>query len=372
VSNTTIHCADVVAWAHEYTGDPFHAVLCDPPYHLQSIVERFSSPNAAPAKPGTDGAFQRASRGFMGETWDGGDVAFNPQTWEAVLACLHPGAFGLAFSGARTYYKLPAAIETGGGLIHPALFLWVHAGMPKATRVSTGDAEIDRRFEGHRYGAGAIKPCVEPIVLFQKPYTERPRSQIAQTGAGAINIDAGRIPSDDSYAVNTWDDDAHPFGDGAGNEYTTRQESERWPGNLIIEDVGSALSFDINSQHGFTHHGFGVSRFFYTVGGHMDDAIAAVYYSKVQPKERNAGVVGGNPHATLKPILLAKYLASLLLPPPEYAPRRILVPFAGTGSEMIGAALAGWEEVVGVELLDKNCDIARQRIKHWLELPLFG
>lgn len=52
----------------------------------------------------------------------------------------------------------------------------------------------------------------------------------------------------------------------------------------------------------------------------------------------------GNIHSTVKPISLNVWLATLLLPPKEYAPRRILIPFCGTMSEGIGALLAGWEE----------------------------
>jgi site-specific DNA-methyltransferase (adenine-specific) len=46
--------------------------VCDPPYHLTSIVKRFGSKGAAPAKIGKTGAYARASRGFMGQQWDGG------------------------------------------------------------------------------------------------------------------------------------------------------------------------------------------------------------------------------------------------------------------------------------------------------------
>ena len=53
------------------------AIFTDPPYHLTSIVERFGGDDAAPAQFGDDGAFARASRGFMGQQWDGGDIAFN-------------------------------------------------------------------------------------------------------------------------------------------------------------------------------------------------------------------------------------------------------------------------------------------------------
>ena len=73
-----------------------------------------------------------------------------------------------------------------------------------------------------------------------------------------------------------------------------------------------------------------------------------------------------NNHPCIKPVRLTKYLASLLSPPPEYAPRRILVPFSGSGSEMIGAALSGgWEFVQGIEMSEEYARIAEARIKFW-------
>ena len=86
-----------------------------------------------------------------------------------------------------------------------------------------------------------------------------------------------------------------------------------------------------------------------------------------------------NAHPCVKPLALARHLATLLLPPAAYAPRRLFVPFAGSGSECIGAMLAGWDEVVGVELSDEYADIARARLAWWHEestrqpmLPMFA
>ena len=76
----------------ELPPDTVDSVVCDPPYHLTSIVKRFGGANAAPAQHGTDGAFARASRGFMGKQWDGGDVAFRPDTWAEVFRVLKPQA----------------------------------------------------------------------------------------------------------------------------------------------------------------------------------------------------------------------------------------------------------------------------------------
>lgn len=71
----------------------------------------------------------------------------------------------------------------------------------------------------------------------------------------------------------------------------------------------------------------------------------------------------GNRHATLKPLDLCEYLARLILPPkrPD-APRRLLVPFSGAGSEICGALEAGWEDVVGIEMEEQSAEWARARI----------
>jgi len=213
---------DILEWASVYDGELFHALLCDPPYHLTEIVKRFGSPEAAPAQYGTDGAFQRTSKGFMGKVWDGGDVAFRPETWAAVGRLLCPGAFGMAFAGSRGWHRMACAIEDAGLIIHPTIFGWNYlSGFPKATRI---DTQIDRRagaerpivgrrkhapkfdaaghgyrekdncynskdresfeetapatelaaaWQGHRYGLQALKPAVEPIIVFQRPYEGR-------------------------------------------------------------------------------------------------------------------------------------------------------------------------------------------------------
>lgn len=72
-----------------------------------------------------------------------------------------------------------------------------------------------------------------------------------------------------------------------------------------------------------------------------------------------------NPHPTVKPITLARWLATLLLPPPEYAPRRIMIPFGGVMSEAIGAILAGWDEVVAIEMEEEYIPIGEARLRFW-------
>jgi DNA modification methylase len=88
------------------------SAVTDPPYALVSIVKRFGKPNAAPAK-GND-AYIRASSGFMGQAWDTGETAFDPDFWREVLRVLKPGAHLVAFSGTRTYHRMACAIEDAG------------------------------------------------------------------------------------------------------------------------------------------------------------------------------------------------------------------------------------------------------------------
>ena len=132
---------DVLAWAAAYDGPLFHALITDPPYHLTEITKRFGGPNAKPAQYGSDGAFQRTSRGFMNAQWDGGDIAFRPETWAALGRLLHPGAFGMAFASTRGFHRMAVAIEDAGFIIHPMICWNFASGFPKATRI---DVQIDR------------------------------------------------------------------------------------------------------------------------------------------------------------------------------------------------------------------------------------
>lgn len=543
----TIHQGDAVAWAKSYNGEPFHALLCDPPYHLTEITQRFGAADAAPAQFGKDGAFQRASRGFMGKQWDGGDVAFRPETWAAYHRILHPGAFGMAFASSRGWHRMAVAIEDAGFIIHPTVFCWAFgSGFPKATkpadqyiarkmaawlqahpdaaaelaearrairtaatglttaareafqrtkqRLSTaagltrvvgqakhapkfdavghGYREKDNGFnsreretfdvieyldpvaaawQGHRYGLQAMKPAIEPIIVFQKPYDGRAVECITETGAGALWIDGARVGTDDNRdrigggrkgngAIygdsDTYDSLSHPAG--------------RWPANLVLSHLpqcdadvcaagctvaalGAQSGVSVSSVNVGQRTGKSAGRYGAFAGqssvvmGHSDTGTAARYYhaadfvaeqleaadalgyhAKASTTEREAGLdpeqialirllyedaadlpdfedttVGDgrhtpidnayqrgettrrNPHATIKPISLTRWLATLLLPPDIIPDRRLFVPFAGTGSEMIGAMLAGWDHVVGVELEADHTPIARARLHYW-------
>ncbi len=448
--------ADAVKWAREFATRMqiekpfpphlFHALLCDPPYELK----------------------------FMGRDWDSTGVSFRAETWRAFRHIMHPGAFGMAFSSARGFHRMAVAIEDAGFRIHPMIG-WVYgSGFPKATRVKDS-----KEFQGHRYGLQALKPALEPIIVFQKPYEHKPLDDIVTTGAGALWIDGSRISidldiddkrlggkgdwssekmaknvyeggyagervgshkngrwpanlvithypdcrvvgtQDDDYQINRFTDGAKPFGDGAGHEFVSESIEgtsivwecvEGCPVRAMNEQSGKLKSGKFADHHRITsewgYHGGerdviprsatygdtgGAARFFHQSQWNFENVDPFLYQAKAAKKERNAGldnteyiVSDGreksidnaylrgetkwhNPHPTIKPIALTKHLASLLLPPAEYAPRNLFVPFAGVASEMIGALLAGWDAVTGIELQNEYIEIGNARINHWIK-----
>lgn len=456
--------SDILTWASSYDGPKFHAILCDPPYHLTETTKCFSNANAAPAQYGTDGAFQRAARGFMGRSWDGGTIAFQSETWAALAQHLYPGAFLFAFAGTRGYHRMACAIEDAGFIIHPAIGWSFGSGFPKATRI---DTQIDRRagaervtigtkkhapkfaakdfgyhekdngfnsrerksfditapvtdlartWQGHRYGGQVLKPAFEFICVAQWPHAGRAIDGIVEHGAGALWIDGARIGDVSTVVTHRAD-----IGYGAGlraSEYTTGSTSGRWPANLVLTHspdcnghcapgcavaaLGDQSGEGESTERG--HDDAGTAARYFFNGDYMyerlEDTNPLIYAAKASQAEREAGLdprqlallgldarnestindgrktpidnayqrgetTRRNIHPTIKPISLARHLATLLLPPAEYAPRRLLIPFAGAGSEMIGAMLAGWEEVIGVELESDHVAIAEARLAYW-------
>lgn len=168
----SLYCGDCIEVLGTLPDSSIDSVVCDPPYHLTSIVKRFGAENAAPAKVGKTGAFARASRGFMGKVWDGGDIAFRPETWALVLRVLKPGGHLVAFSGTRTYHRMACAIEDAGFEIRDMLSWMYGSGFPKSHNVSKGidntlfrrwlDADHQRRaaYDSEMHAAESIKSTI--------------------------------------------------------------------------------------------------------------------------------------------------------------------------------------------------------------------
>lgn len=251
--------ADLIA-----QGVTVDSVVTDAPYHLASIVKRFGAEGAAAAKSnGPTGAYARASKGFMGKQWDGGDIAFDPATWRLCFDLLPPGGRLLAFAGDRNYHHMATAIEAAGFVI-PRMFLnivssctavqvfvrsldeeqlrafarcldesefggmlaWVYgSGFPKSHDFGASfdkallgidrdedpkDWEASRsHFASLWEGWGSdVKPAFEPICMAQKPLEGTIAANVAKYGVGGVNIDGCRILTNENLNGGAYSGDS--------------------------------------------------------------------------------------------------------------------------------------------------------------------
>jgi len=281
------------------------SVVCDPPYHLTSIVKRFGSSTAAPInnadeKNGRNGPYHRAAKGFMGQTWDGGDVAFQLETWAEILRVLKPGGHLVAFSGTRTVHRMVCAIEDAGFEIRDSI-AWIYgSGFPKSHDVSKGIdkmAGAEREVLGYKPHLGrksgdasheswvkngissgadyctnpktlgigmltapatddarewqgwgtALKPALEPICLARKPLSEKNiAANVLRWGTGAINVDGCRVGTADDLNGGTYSgSDAKETAPGwrmANAKREFAQPIGRWPANLVHDGSDEVLA----------------------------------------------------------------------------------------------------------------------------------
>ena len=225
-------------------------------------------------------------------------------------------------------------------------------------------------YEG--YGT-ALKPAHESICLARKPLEGTVANNVLKHGTGGLNIDgtrvAGKLGGDPNRFAKT---DGGSFNAFSISEPVVRTEG-RFPANLIHDG-----SDEVEAVFPQTKNGGGNSTSKRETwlrqeteptkyAGDSGSASRFFYCAKSSKSERNAGLEGSNSHPTLKPLSLTKYLATLIKPPTG---GRLLVPFSGSGSEMIGALQAGWEYVEGVELTEEYIPISEARIAHWIKIPV--
>jgi site-specific DNA-methyltransferase (adenine-specific) len=403
MNQTRIIQADVLEALPTLGAESMDACLTDPPYGLK----------------------------FMGKMWDHGVPG--EAVWREVLRVLKPGAMLLAFGGTRTHHRLMVAIEDAGFEIRDCLMWLYGSGFPKSLDISKAIdkaagaerktiAEIPDRWTGkgsslnfstdrpqetvnvqpdpvtpaahtwQGYGT-ALKPAWEPIILAMKPLDGTFAENALKHGVAGLNVDGGRIdtfrPGEYERLKRRGDTPRQDFTGGrlhSGAEYTPKviesgmSPAGRWPANVLLDEdttarldaeagdvpSGGRLTGDEPRSQGFSGvccgdgkgprswepyaDNGGPSRFFYT--------------AKASSSERGED----NSHPTVKPVDLAAYLAKLILPPES--PRHLLVPFCGSGSEIIGALRAGWDKVTGIELDPEYALLAHNRIRQ--DAPLLN
>jgi len=308
----TLQRGDVQKHIPCYDDDNFDGAFCDPPYGF----------------------------GFMGKSWD--KSVPSTEVWAELWRACKPGASLLAFGGPRTIHRLACNIEDAGWQIRDKVY-WLHGqGFPKSHDIGKALEKRGHESRGWEGYGTALKPAAEEVVWAMKPIEGSFAKNVQHYGCGGLNINGSRIGDTGGtkrshqalYPRNPdgSEDRSNPWRTGHSVE---KLDQGRWPTNVILDEK-SAVQLD-------QHERSGPSRFFFV--------------SKPSRKEKL-----NNNHPTVKPLAICEHLARLILPPKRETPRQLIVPFSGSGSEMLGGLMAGWDHVTGIEMDDHFCDIAKQRL----------
>lgn len=314
----------------------FDAIVTDPPYHL--TANKKGGAGVASPNVNSPAGRSRIGTGFMGKAWDGGDVAFQPETWAAALRVAKPGARLLAFGGPRTFHRLACAIEDAGWTLEDTIGWFFGSGFPK-----------------HK---SKLKPAWEPIIVARRP------AKVATP----LNIDACRIPfasvADEAESKNknqhTRYENPNSNRDSYSGSMPPRTDYDapgRWPANAAFDGEAAALLGES-------------SRFFYCAKASRADRNAGLDESFAKKPlnwssgDQSPGTFQSdgtdknarNHHPTVKPFALMAWLCRLVTPPGGH----ILDPFAGSGSTGRAALSEGFS-FTGIELDPEYAAIARAR-----------
>jgi site-specific DNA-adenine methylase len=403
MSKVTIRNQELTQWAKSYTGPKFHACFGDFPYGYHFMSSKWGDPRQA-TKSQVHKYLPPGQR--MTTVEENIEFQQTVKSWaEAMLLHLYPGALAFVFAGTRMFEWVSTGMQMAG-FQHWDTFCWLYGqGYPKAqdigkmldkasgderTRLGrnpnsrencTSDNSIFKSGTAGKtdyistgpsgwdgYKTPCLKPSWEPILCFRAPRDGMTYAELATTyGTGALNIDGAGIGT----GAKKWD---KPKGgifheSIPGDQRMVHNPLGRYPANLILDAEAAAMLGE-------------VARFFYCAKASKREREAGcegldkMPFETNQPyakgaaarKESNAGGVRNN-HPTVKPLALTRHLATLLLPPASVAPHRLLIPFSGSGSEVIGATQAGWDEIVGIEQDAHFCEIAGKRIAFYQQGP---
>ena len=421
-----INHANIKDWAKNYKGELFDGILCDPPYELGFMGKSWDSSGIAFDSEMWADLLRLLKPGAHLLAFSGS------RTYHRMAVAIEDAGFEIRDQLIWMYGSgFPKALDISKALDKSLGETRERIKVPEAARGSVDygkyNGEIDdnnpitdiaKLYQGYKT---SLKPAHEPCVLARKPIEGTVAQNVLKHGTGGLNIDGTRVGTTGAR-FNGRKVDSDIYGKYGVAKPKEDYNMGRFPANLIhdgsdeVEAVfpqtkSGAMNSTTKGHDPDTFNTYGkqyvrqvtnpastgsASRFFYT--------------AKASKSERNAGLegfegntqqtlIGNSPtcvdcnktyngtnnhndcsgemfnkprvsqtnhHPTVKPLSLTKYLATLIKPPTG---GRLLVPFSGSGSEMIGALQAGWEYVEGVELTEEYIPIAEARIKYWQNIP---
>lgn len=284
----TVHHGDCIEVLRGLPSGSVDSIVTDPPYGIRFMGQAWDgadiarrtqqgldSSKAAPkGARGPHGGYRSASveagrySRSMQSSW-----AF--QQWCEEWACealrvLKPGGFMLAFGGSRTWHRLACAVEDAGFEIRDSIAWLYGSGFPKSVDVARavnarrthGEAVSSAAWEG--WGT-ALKPSFEPCVVARRPLEGTVADNVLTHGVGGLNIDACRIHSAGSegrdYTVRRLKTGAQLNRTGGnwrpdegGETYVGRAKDGRWPSNVLLDEE-AARSLDAEAPESVSRQG---------------------------------------------------------------------------------------------------------------------
>jgi len=390
----------------------FDGILCDPPYELGFMGKSWDASGVA-FSPATWGELMRVCKPGAGLLAFGGTrtyhrlaCAIEDAGWE-IRDCIM-WAYGSGFPKSMDVSKaLDKAVGAerevvGSKGLHR--FNTTRADKNKgrygkdfrtfeqADALTAPATDAARTWDG--YGT-ALKPAYEPCILARKPLDGTVAQNVQRWGCGALWIDGGRVGTDVVSTHSRGSNGAFPKRPGektVGESGRIKDQREgldhsprmgRWPANILHDgspEVAACFPGDEDLS---------AARFFYAAKASQRERNAGCEALPIQhlaqgnqakaELARGSTEHGGNSgfntvkavrntHPCVKPLDLCRYLSTLIRPPTgrPHGPRKLLVPFSGSGSEMIGGLMAGWEEVTGIEKDAEYIPIAQARLEYWM------
>jgi DNA modification methylase len=312
--------------------------------------------------------------------------------------------------------------------------------------ITTPTTDFAKKYEGYKYSIAPLKQTCETIMIFQKPYKTGScmhdvlayENGDDTCGCFALNIDAGRVATDDIIKPSSTPDlkdvgriskevigiDKLSFGqvtnakridyeqnlqgrfpsqtfcdsevakilDEQSGVFTSSKSNKVYDNNAENRNVKNSASGQRKPESTYGDTG-GCSKILHKCDYENDEMDLYVYEPKVSKSERNAGCeelkikkfegrdsgqddrsvpykkrpeMLSNTHPTLKPISLSYRILKLFKSPND---QKIIYPFAGVQSEVIGGYKAGFTDYVGCELSEEYVNIGNSRFEHWKNKP---
>jgi site-specific DNA-methyltransferase (adenine-specific) len=410
MSSVNIHHGDALEILRTLPSDSYHGTLTDPPYGLSFMGHKWDHgvPSAEVwaevlrcLRPGAHLLAFGGTRTFHRLACAIEDAGFEIRDcMQWIYGSGFPKSLDVskAIDKANGDWRGKAGAVTSGNAA---------MGGPNYERTPKGDPiAAAAQWSGH---GTALKPAWEPIIVARKPLDGTVAQNVQRWGCGGLAIDACRVGDGGQLQWSTPRDLGYSGGSDSDG-VATPNALGRWPANVILDEEAGAMldaqsgnrpvsgsamvgkptkrSVGYGGSNGsavsacLPNDSGGASRFFYCPKASRSERDAgleefearsraeATRRKEGSPGSKNAAAGAGgencrNIHPTVKPIALARYLARLILPPIPDA--RMLTPFSGSGSEVIGALQAGWSHVDGIDSWDVAVRISRARIAHWSE-----